>query len=268
MTASNLLGFRAAAPARRCETGAVTDPYRTLGTGYAQQRRPDPRVAELIEQALGEARTVVNVGAGAGSYEPVGRRVLAVEPSPVMIAQRPPGSAPVVRAVAERLPLADKSFDVGLAVLTVHHWTDPVRGLAELRRVSRRQVVLTWDPVVVARFWLVADYLPEIAAAEAALPTCDFVSEQLAPVRVTEVPVPHDCTDGFLAAYWNRPRAYLDPAVRASISSLARLDPARVAAAMRRLSDDLDSGRWQERHGTPGEAGAADVGYRLVSTLA
>ncbi|MFD0591780.1 class I SAM-dependent methyltransferase [Catellatospora coxensis] len=220
----------------------MSDPYQTFGVGYAQRRRPDPRLAALVEDALGEARTVVNVGAGTGSYEPADRSVLAVEPSAVMIAQRPPGSAPVVRAVAERLPLADKSFDAGLAVLTVHHWTDPARGLAELRRVSRRQVVLTWDHAVMSRFWLIADYLPEIAEAERELPEQDFIARQLAPAQVTAMPVPHDCSDGFLAAYWNRPHAYLDPAVRASISSLARLDPDRVAEAMRRLGDDLARG--------------------------
>ncbi|GAA1409994.1 class I SAM-dependent methyltransferase [Catellatospora coxensis] len=244
----------------------MSDPYQTFGVGYAQRRRPDPRLAALVEDALGEARTVVNVGAGTGSYEPADRSVLAVEPSAVMIAQRPPGSAPVVRAVAERLPLADKSFDAGLAVLTVHHWTDPARGLAELRRVSRRQVVLTWDHAVMSRFWLIADYLPEIAEAERELPEQDFIARQLAPAQVTAMPVPHDCSDGFLAAYWNRPHAYLDPAVRASISSLARLDPDRVAEAMRRLGDDLARGLWQERHGEPGAPGTADVGYRLLTS--
>ncbi|GHJ43581.1 methyltransferase type 11 [Catellatospora sp. TT07R-123] len=244
----------------------MTDPYRTLGTGYATRRRPDPRVAAIIEQALGGARSVVNVGAGTGSYEPADRTVTAVEPSPVMIAQRPPGSAPVVQAVAEHLPFADGSFDAALAILTVHHWTDPARGLAELRRVSRRQVVLTWDHAVMSRFWLVTDYLPEIAEAEQDLPDCGFIGRELGRVRVAELPVPHDCTDGFLAAYWNRPHAYLDPAVRASISTLARLDPARVAEATSRLSADLASGRWQERHGRPDSAGTADVGYRLVSS--
>ncbi|MEU7820637.1 methyltransferase domain-containing protein [Catellatospora sp. NPDC049133] len=244
----------------------MNDPYRTLGAGYAERRRPDPRVAAIIEAALGDARTVVNVGAGAGSYEPADRMVLAVEPSPVMIAQRPPGSAPVVRAVAERLPFADKHFDVGLAVLTVHHWTDPARGLAELRRVSHRQVVLTWDHTVMSRFWLIADYLPEIAEAERELPEHDFIARHLAPAQVAEVPVPHDCSDGFLAAYWDRPHAYLDPAVRASISSLARLDPARVTEATRRLRADLEGGQWQERHGRPGAGGTADVGYRLLTS--
>ncbi|GAB4057374.1 class I SAM-dependent methyltransferase [Catellatospora paridis] len=244
----------------------MIDPYQTLGAGYAERRRPDPRLAAIIDGALGEARTVVNVGAGAGSYEPADRSVLAVEPSPVMIAQRPPGSAPVVRAVAERLPFADQSFDVGLAVLTVHHWTDPARGLAELRRVSRRQVVLTWDHAVMSRFWLVADYLPEIAEAERGLPACDFIARHLAPAQVMEVPVPHDCSDGFLAAYWDRPHAYLDPVVRASVSSLARLDPARVEQAMQRLRGDLAGGDWQARHGRPGAGGTADVGYRLLTS--
>ncbi|MEU8076561.1 class I SAM-dependent methyltransferase [Catellatospora citrea] len=244
----------------------MKDPYQTLGAGYAERRRPDPRLAAIIEGALGEARTVVNVGAGAGSYEPADRSVLAVEPSPVMIAQRPPGSAPVVRAVAERLPFADQSFDVGLAVLTVHHWTDPARGLAELRRVSRRQVVLTWDHAVMSRFWLIADYLPEIAEAERELPDCDVIARHLAPAQVMEVPVPHDCSDGFLAAYWDRPHAYLDPAVRASVSSLARLDPDRVAEATQRLGADLAGGDWQERHGRPGTGGTADVGYRLLTS--
>lgn len=246
----------------------MSDPYQTFGVGYAERRRPDPRLAAIIEEALGDARTVVNVGAGTGSYEPADRSVLAVEPSAVMIAQRPPGSAPVVRAVAERLPFADRRFDAGLAVLTVHHWTDPARGLAELRRVSRRQVVLTWDHAVMSRFWLVADYLPEIAEAERELPDRDLIARQLGSAQVTVVPVPHDCSDGFLAAYWNRPHAYLDPAVRASISSLARLDPGRVERAMRRLRDDLASGEWQARHGEPGMPGTADVGYRLVTSSA
>ncbi len=244
----------------------MTDPYRTLGLGYTHRRRPDPRIAEMIGAAVGEARSVVNVGAGAGSYEPTGRRVVAVEPSPVMIAQRPPGLAPVVRAFAEQLPFPDNSFDVGLAILTVHHWKDPARGLAELRRVSRRQVVLTWDQAVMAQFWLVADYLPEIAEAERDLAAYDFIHAQLAPARVSEVPVPQDCRDGFLAAYWNRPQAYLDPAVRAAISSLAKLDPARLGEAMARLEDDLASGRWRQRHGDLCQAQARDVGYRLVAT--
>jgi hypothetical protein len=185
-----------------------------------------------------------------------------------MLAQRPAGSAPAVRADAEALPLADQATDAALAVLTVHHWRDPVAGLAELVRVSRRQVVLTWDPAVTRRFWLVADYLPDLADAEAGLATLDIVAGTLAGlggrVTVHPVPVPADCTDGFLAAYWARPRAYLDPGARAAISGLARLPSPRVAAAVDRLADDLASGAWYRRHGAPTALPAADHGYRLV----
>lgn len=145
---------------------SVTDPYQLFGQGYRNHRQPDAHIAGLIATALGTPRTVVNVGAGTGAYEPANRSVTAVEPSGVMIGQRPAGSAPVVRAWAEHLPFPDRTFDAGMAVLTVHHWTDPAAGLAELRRVSRKQVVLTWDQQVMARFWLIADYLPEIAEAE------------------------------------------------------------------------------------------------------
>jgi SAM-dependent methyltransferase len=241
-----------------------------FGRGYAPRRRPDPRIASLIDTALGDARRVVNVGAGTGSYEPLGRQVVAVEPSPVMIGQRPPGSAPVVRAFAENLPFADGAFDVGLAILTVHHWKDPARGLAELRRVSRRQVILTWDQAVMARFWLIAGYLPEIAEAEKDMAAADTIAALLesagSPVIASVVPVPADCLDGFLAAYWSRPEAYLDPATRAAISSLAKLHPDSVERAMSRLAKDLDDGRWQARHGALLQADTCDVGYRLLTT--
>jgi SAM-dependent methyltransferase len=244
----------------------VPDPYAVFGQGYANHRQSDPRVAAHIEAALGGARTVVNVGAGAGAYEPTGRRVTAVEPSPVMIGQRPATAAPVVRSVAEQLPFADDQFDVGLAVLTVHHWTDIARGLAELRRVSRRQVILTWDQAQVSRFWLVADYLPEIAQAEADLAALATIRTALetagANVRVTTVPVPADCRDGFVAAYWRRPEAYLDPGVRAAMSGLVKLDQDVVDRAMARLADDLTDGRWQRRHAT--DSDTTDAGYRLV----
>jgi SAM-dependent methyltransferase len=249
----------------------VDDPYEMFGRGYAPRRRPDPRIARLINDALGGARTVLNVGAGTGSYEPRGRQVIAVEPSRVMIDQRPPGSAPVVQAFAENLPFADGAFDVGLAILTVHHWKDPARGLAELRRVSRRQVILTWDQAVMARFWLVADYLPEIAEAERDMAAADTIGALMEaaghPAEASVVPVPADCIDGFLAAYWSRPEAYLDPAARAAISSLARLDPDRLAQATARLADDLATGRWRARRGALLQAETCDVGYRLLTTL-
>ncbi len=198
--------------------------YDRIGMGYAGRRRPDPRWAASVQEALGGARTVVNVGAGAGSYEPTGR-VVAVEPSARMIAQRPPG-ATVVRAVAEYLPFPDDAFDAALAVLTVHHWSNPAQGLRELQRVApRRQVVVTWDPKVFAeQFWFVRDYIPEAAERERRLATLAQVREVLDGVTV-ELPVPADCTDGFFGAYWRRPEAFLDPETRRAISGLALLEP-------------------------------------------
>lgn len=242
-------------------TGAV---YDRIGFGYADLRVPDPRVAAHLLAALEGARTVVNVGAGAGSYEPA-TTVLAVEPSAVMIAQRPPGSAPAVRAVAEQLPLADGALDAALAVLTTHHWTDPAAGLAELARVSRRQAVLTWDHAFVTEhLWLLADYLPEAAEREAGLASLGAVTRAWPDARVLTVPVPHDCTDGFLAAWWRRPEAYLVPAVRAAASTFALLDPDVVQRAVARLADDLDDGTWDRRHGHLRQLDELDCGYRLV----
>lgn len=232
------------------------DPYRAFSVGYATQRRPDPRIDAHISRALAGAATVVDVGAGAGSYEPSGRTVLAVDPSATMLAQRPWGAAPAVRATAEALPLPDHAVDAALAVLTVHHWTDPAAGIAELVRVSDRQVVLTWDPPTFARsLWLVADYLPIIGEQDAQLACLDTVTTHLARhhdhVDVAPIPIPGDCTDGFLGAYWRRPYAYLDPAVRASMPTLAALPEQILEPAMHRLADDLASGRWHRRHGQP-----------------
>ncbi|UJW36738.1 class I SAM-dependent methyltransferase [Saccharothrix sp. AJ9571] len=231
-------------------------------------RQPDPRIGQRLDAALGDAITVINVGAGAGSYEPADRRVLAVEPSATMLRQRRPGSAPAVRAVAEALPCADGQFDTALAVLTVHHWRDPAAGLAELCRVSRRQVVLTWDVEIMARYWLVTDYLPQIAERERGLATLDTVVDGLANlgrrITVQTIDVPADCTDGFLAAYWRRPHHYLDPAVRAGMSGVASLPDAVVKPALARLADDLRSGSWHHRHGAILKKDSLDVGYRLV----
>jgi SAM-dependent methyltransferase len=246
----------------------VADPYRTLGRGYRHVRRPDPRIAQRLHAALGDAATVVNVGAGAGSYEPPDRRVLAVEPSVTMLRQRPPGSAPALRAVAERLPCRTGGFDAALALLTVHHWGNPPAGLAELRRVSRRQVVLTWDAEVTARYWLVAEYLPEIAVLERRLATLDAVVDGLSgpgrQVSVQTVEVPLDCTDGFLAAYWRRPESYLDEAVRAGMSGVASLPEEIARTGLDRLAEDLRSGAWHRRHADLLEREWLDTGYRLV----
>lgn len=248
----------------------ITDPYAVLGRDYARSRRPDPRIADAVTSALGDARSVVNVGAGAGSYEPGDRSVVAVEPSQRMIRQRPAAAAPAVQARAEGLPFPDGAFDAGLAVLTVHHWTDVAAGLAELRRVSRRQVILTWDQAVFARFWLVSDYLPEIATHESRLACLDRVVEELTAAgrtpSVIPLPVPSNCVDGFLGAYWRRPEAYLSERVRAGMSGVALLDQDVVATAVATLRADLADGHWHRHHvGLLGRT-ELDLGYRLVVT--
>jgi SAM-dependent methyltransferase len=236
--------------------------YDTLGRGYSAARRPDPRIAAQIHAALGDARTVLNVGAGAGSYEPADRAVLAVEPSEVMIAQRPADAAPVVRGVAEALPFPTGSFDAGLALLTLHHWTDQRAGIAELRRVADRTVTFTFDTDV--SLWIATDYLPAIIGQEAFIfPPIREVAAWL-DAEVQVVPVPHDCTDGFTGAYWARPEAYLDPAVRAGMSAIRNLDPAVVDAGMERLRADLGSGAWDARHGHLRTMSELDLGYRLL----
>jgi hypothetical protein len=238
--------------------------YDTIGAGYRNLRRPDPRIASRIEAALGPG-TVCNVGAGAGSYEPTGRTIAAVEPSATMRSQRPPGAAPAIDAVAEALPFPDLAFDAALASLTVHHWVDRTTGLAELRRVAARQVVFTFDPDVHADLWLVRDYLPEVTGLPGwDAPTPTAVAEALGGGTVEVVPVPADCVDGFLGAYWARPEAYLDPAVRAATSGLALLAPEVVDDAVDRLAADLASGRWHRRHGHLLERPSADGGFRLV----
>jgi SAM-dependent methyltransferase len=239
--------------------------YDTIGLGYARQRRPDPRIAGHLTMALGTARSVLNVGAGAGSYEPADRRVVAVEPSAVMLAQRPPSAAPAVRARAEALPFPDRAFDATMAVLTLHHWADRAAGLAECARVARERVVLlTWDPAADG-FWLVQEYFPEFMEADRRqFPSIPTYSEAFGPnarVQVRPVPVPRDCVDGFLGAYWARPEAYLDPAVRAGISSFALPG---TEAGLERLRADLASGAWHARHGELLAEDALDVGYRLV----
>jgi len=240
--------------------------YDQIGRSYTRTRRTDPRVAEQIYRALGDAQRVVNVGAGTGSYEPPGRAVVAVEPSPTMFRQRPPGAAPVVRAAAELLPFADQSFDAALAIFTVHHWTDIRAGLGELRRVAARQVVLSYDAIVEQDFWLVQEYFPEMAALDAA--STGYTSSEIAQVldvrTIDAVMVPADCIDGFAACYWNRPEAYTDPDVQAGISGLARLDPAVRARGTEQLLTDLASGAWDARFGRLRTLSQLDVGYRLL----
>lgn len=239
--------------------------YDTIGRGYARQRRPDPRIAAHLITALGGARSVLNVGAGAGSYEPLDRRTVAVEPSAVMLAQRPPSAAPAVRARAEALPFRDGAFDAVMAILTLHHWVDRARGLAECARVARERVVLlTWDPAADG-FWLLQEYFPEfIEADRKQFPSIPSYAEMLGPsarVQVAAVSVPRDCIDGFLGAYWARPAAYLDPTVHAGISSFARPG---IEMGLERLRADLASGAWHARHGELLDMDTLDLGYRLV----
>ena len=240
--------------------------YDRIGLTYAETRRPDPRIDAAIRRALGGARSVVNVGAGSGSYEPP-ETVLAVEPSAVMIAQRPEGLAPAVQATADAIPLEDGAVDVALAVLTIHHWPNLARGFAEMRRVARRIVVLTWDPDLARSFWLSGEYLPDEAVEWdiARCPPLESVRGLIGPdAAVTPVPVPHDCTDGFFGAFWRRPEAYLDPVVRAGISNLAHFGDA-LAPAFERLAADLESGEWYRRHADLLELIELDLGYRIVA---
>ncbi|MFW6412704.1 MAG: class I SAM-dependent methyltransferase [Oceanicaulis sp.] len=237
--------------------------YDKIGVDYARLRRPDPRIAARVRAALGEARTVVNVGAGAGSYEPADRTVVAVEPSARMIAQRPRDAAPAVRAAASALPFADGAFGASLAILTVHHWQDKAAGLSELRRVARdRVVVLTFDPDCRAA-WLL-DYLPELAELDAGqMPQMSAYEAALGPVEITPVPIPHDCLDGFLYAYWRRPQAYLDPRIRKGSSSFWALGE-RAVPGLKRLEADLGSGAWAKRYAALTGLAEIDAGYRLV----
>ncbi len=236
--------------------------YDTIGINYADLRKPDARIAAAIHDALGDARTVLNVGAGAGSYEPSDRYVTALEPSIEMIRQRKPSETRVVRGHAENLPFDDTSFDASMAVLTIHHWTDKARGLAEMRRVTRGPVVLfTYDPLL-KKFWLL-DYIPQLTAHDDGnMPLISDYEKSLGPVEVRTVAVPHDCTDGFMAAYWRRPAAYLDERVRAAISPFWSIGD--VSTELGRLESDLDSGAWAEKFGALLDADAFDAGYRLV----
>jgi SAM-dependent methyltransferase len=238
--------------------------YDTIGVNYSELRKPDPRIAALIDKALGTARTVLNVGAGAGSYEPADRRVTALEPSMEMIRQRPAAAASVVQGHAEELPFDDESFDASMAILTVHHWSDKAKGLREMRRVTRGPVVvLTYDSSF-RRFWL-ADYIPELVALdEAQMPRMTDYEEWLGPVDISPVPIAHDCSDGFLCAYWRRPAAYLDPRIRAAISSFWAVGD--VSEALSKLERDLESGAWARRYTDLLDLDEYDCGYRLVVT--
>jgi SAM-dependent methyltransferase len=238
------------------------DRYDTIGVGYRRQRQPDPRIAVQINAALTGARRVLNVGAGTGSYEPADADVVALDASSVMLGQH--DGRRRVQGASEELPFPDHAFDAAMAIFTVHHWRDPAAGLAEMKRVARRQVVLTFDHEMEGRFWL-NEYVPSISQQQHSwVATIEAVADPLGTDHVEVVPVPHDCVDGFMAAYWRRPERYLDPEVRAAISGLALLDPADVEPGLARLRADLASGEWDRRHGHLRALEELDAGYRLV----
>ena len=244
--------------------GTMRAAYDTIGVNYSDLRKPDARIALIIENALGSAKTVLNVGAGTGSYEPTGRQVTAVEPSMEMIQQRSAAAAPVVQGIAEDLPFDDNSFDASMAILTVHHWSDIAKGLKEMRRVTRGQIVLLTFDSSHRGFWL-ADYIPELVSLdEAQMPKMSDYETWLGSVEVAVVPIPHDCSDGFLCAFWRRPAAYLDPRIRAAISSFWALDD--VSEGLEKLRRDLDSGAWAKRYSELLALEERDFGYRLVKT--
>ena len=240
--------------------------YESIGGGYGSTRRAEPSWQRTITAALGRAETIVNIGAGSGSYEPDDKGVVAVEPSAVMLGQRRARAAPSARAVAEALPFRDGTFDAALAVLTVHHWTAPIVGLQEMRRVAARQIVATWDPAIfAATFWFARDYLPEALERESTLATLLCVVDGLGPnCDVIRLEVPADCVDGFFAAYWARPHAYLNPRVRAAISGIALLPEPVVARAVKDLAGDLSDGSWAARYAYLDGAASLDLGYRMV----
>jgi SAM-dependent methyltransferase len=243
----------------------VTATYDQIGKGYSAFRATDPDIAVAIAAALGDAVSVLNVGAGTGSYEACTPTCVAVEPSATMIAQRPSGSAPVMQAIAEQLPLRSGSFDAAMALLTVHHWTHLDAGLQELRRVARRVVVFTFEAQVHDGFWLFSEYLPEATTPMSQRPVPpEEIAARLGGARIEVVPIPACCRDGFTMAYWQRPEAYLDPEVRKCCSTFAELPEDLVEDRLSRLATDLESGRWGTSHSRLLDASSFDGGLRLV----
>ncbi len=239
--------------------------YDELGSGYGRVRRADPRIAARIEEALGDAESVLNVGAGTGSYEPTDRKVIAVEPSAAMISQRPRSAAPALRGRAERLPLDDASFDAAMGILTVHHWRDLDAGLNEMRRVARRRIVLvTFDPQPLRELWFVRDYFPVIVGLHAERISSSGLAAKLPGASVQAIPVPHDCTDLFFAALWARPELVFDNEVVGPMWVWSRLPETVRERGRARLAADLESGAWEQRNGHLGELEELDVGLRLI----
>jgi SAM-dependent methyltransferase len=237
--------------------------YDTIGIGYAARRQPDPRIVDALGIALTDSDSIANIGAGAGSYELLRRTVVAIEPSMEMVRQRQPGAAPAVQASAECLPLRDNCVSAATAILTTHHWTNLSQGLNELGRIARdRVVILTWDPDAPA-FWLTGEYFPAMVERDRRrFPKMSSLSDTFGKVRVQVLPVPHDCIDGFLGAYWRRPLAYLDSTIRSGMSGFTGI--AGVESGLTRLKGDLESGEWARRFGHLMNYDTLDIGYRLA----
>jgi SAM-dependent methyltransferase len=239
--------------------------YDRIGGSYRGTRREDPRIAALIIGALGDARSVVNVGAGTGAYEPKDREVLAIEPSKTMIEQRPRGSAPVIQSRAENLPLRDSSFDAALAVNTVQHWIDLRAGLRELRRIARKRIViLLRDAQAGTPFCLTEEYLPRLDSSRWAAATVATIKDELPSITALPLPLPLDCVDGVFSAYWGRPEMYLDSDVRRNISNFALAEDEDLAKGLARLQADLESGGWDRKYGYLRSLSELDLGHRLL----
>ena len=240
--------------------------YNTIGIDYTNTRRPDPRLAGLIHAQIDQQKTILNIGAGTGSYEPDYKSVVALEPSLRMISQRPAGAAPCIGGEVENLPFADDSFDGALALLTLHHWRDISQGLSELKRVVRERIVIhTWDPSATEDYWLINDYIPELFTFDSArFPKMHEIAEYFRAVEIIEVPIPHDCSDGFQGAYWRRPEAYLDDRVKNGISSFQQIHQTALAKGLAKLKADLDSGIWRKCYADLLGKEAIDLGYRLI----
>ena len=240
----------------------MADLYDTIGLNYADLRRPDRRIAEKIDLALGDALEVLNVGAGAGSYEPENRKITAIEPSIEMIKQRSDSDTIVVQGSAEELPFDDDAFDASMAVLTLHHWSNKDVGIREMQRVTKGAVViLTFDPYA-KWFWL-ADYFPALEELDRwQMPQIEKFKEWFDEPKVEVLPIPSDCTDGFLAAYWKRPEAYLDKRVRAAMSSFSAIGD--ISDGVAKLTRELDSGEWHRRYSHLSDLDELDCGYRLI----
>jgi SAM-dependent methyltransferase len=241
--------------------------YDELGLNYTDFRQADPRIEARVWAALGDARSVVNVGAGTGSYEPRDREVIAVEPSPLMIAKRPKDAARALLGVAEALPLDDQSVDAAMAIFTVHHWSDLGAGLAEMRRVARKRIVLlTIDAAKNAEVWTLAEYFPEAMALEKeVMPSIASLEAHLPGATIERVPMPSRCRDEFTSALWDRPELFLEPATLRASSLWHRLAPTVIARGQERLRADLESGLWDEKHGRLRTLPELDIGTRLVS---